>query len=191
MKKVSLRERNRLAAMHLVQGTAVAMFEDHGFDDVTIEAVADQCGVSASTIFRHFGTKENTVLWDDRDSMIEVQILERLRHQTPVQAFRDAVVFGLAERDDRDLFLRRLKLIYREPAIWAAAAQQDRIDRGELARAFAAAGGRGQLELTNEYVAAACLTALDVALDYWQREDGSTALADLVDQAVVAATHLR
>ncbi len=182
--KVSLRRRNRLAAMRLVQTTAVALFEVDGFDSTTIDSVAEECGVSASTIFRHFGTKENIVLWDERDSVVETQIAERLEDQPPVDAFRDAVVVALVERDDLDLFLRRLKLIYAEPAIWAMAAQQDRIDRIELAEAFAFVEGRKDTVLIDELMAGACLVALDVALDRWQRRDGSDDLATLIHDAM-------
>ncbi len=186
----SLRRRNRLATMRLVQETSVTLMEDRGFDTTTIEKIAETSGVSASTIYRLFGTKENVVLWDERDDVIDAELGNRLRHDPPMKAFRDAVVSGLAEREDRGLFLRRLTLVYSAPSIWAAAAHHDRIARGELAAAIAATAGRTQANMTDMIIAAACLAALDVALDEWQAHFGGQQLGDLIDQAIGAIASL-
>lgn len=185
---LSLRQRNRLQAMRLVQTTAVPLFEADGFEATTIEAIAEVCGISPSTIYRHFGTKEGIVLWDERDAVIDGELERRLGTQPPVQAFRDAAIAALGQRDDRELFLRRLKLIYAEPAIWAAAAKQDRIDRAELAEGIAASAGRRAINLIDDTTAAVCLAALDVALDHWQQASESTRLDDLITDAFTAAT---
>lgn len=187
--QLSLRERNRLQAMRLVQATAVGMFEVEGFEQTTIEAVANACGVSPSTIYRHFTTKENVVLWDEHDAIIDGELGERLGQQPAIQAFRDAALVGLADRDDRELFLRRLQLIYAEPAIWAAAADQDRRDRAELAAAIASISGRKQSSLADDAIAAACLIALDIALEHWQRDGGRAQLTELLDESIKAVTN--
>jgi len=186
--KMPLRKRNRLHAMQLVQATAVTMFESKEFEPTTIEAIAEACGISPSTIYRHFDTKENVVLWDERDSIIDEELVHRFGRQTPIDAFRDAAIVALGKRDDHDLFLRRLKLIYAEPAIWAAAAQQDRTDRKQLAAAITSEAGRRKTTLNDESVAAVCLLALDMALDHWQQRDGATSLADLIGESFAAAT---
>ena len=188
--KLSLRQRNRLAAMRLVQTAAVAMFETDGFDATTIESIADASGMSPSTIYRHFGTKEALVLWDERDPVVDTELTQRLGRQPPIQAFKDAVTVALAQRDDLALFLRRLRLIYTEPTIWGAAAQQDRRNRAGLAAAFAATRGREQAILADEVAAATCLAALDIALDQWQQTNGETNLAELIEQAVTTVTSL-
>jgi len=188
--KMSLRERNRISAMRLVQHTAIDMFENQGFENVTIENLAEASGVSASTIYRHFGTKEFIVLWDERDVAIDEQLAARLALQSPIEAFRDAVVIGLAEREDREAFRRRLKLIYTQRSIWGMAAQQDREHRRELADTFAAVAGRELPTMRDEYTAAACLVALDIALDTWQRDDGRDDLAALIHEATTSAKEL-
>lgn len=173
--------------MRLVQASAVALFESDGYDSTTVEAIAEDSGVSASTIYRHFGTKERLVLWDERDQVVDAELLKRLSRQPPVEAFRDAVIVALAERDDIETFLRRLKLIYAEPAIWGAAAQEDQTDRFELAKAFALTDLRRKVTIADEVTAAVCLAALDVALDRWQQSDATTSLSDLINEAVSAA----
>ncbi|MEE9413725.1 MAG: helix-turn-helix domain-containing protein [Acidimicrobiales bacterium] len=188
--KLSLRQRNRVLAMRLVQETAVAMFETDGYDTTTVEAIAESSGVSASTIYRHFGTKERLVLWDERDPVVDAQLSKRLGQQPAVEAFRDAASVALADRDDIGLFLRRLQLIYAEPAIWGAAAQQDQIDSAELAKAFALADRRRKVRISDEVMAAVCLAALDVALNDWQKSGGKSSLSAVIEQAIDSALSL-
>lgn len=180
LEQMSLRERNRVLAMRLAQATAVELFESNGYTTTTVESIAERCGISASTIYRYFGTKEDVVLWDERDPIIDEELNRRLRTQPPMEAFRDAAIAAFAQRDDEGLFLRRLKLIYAEPSIWAAAALAHRIEQGELAAAFAAVAGSEADEVIHDVVAAVCLAALDIAFDHWQRSGGTRSLADLI-----------
>jgi AcrR family transcriptional regulator len=191
VKQMSLRQRNRRQAMRLVQTTAVEMFEADGYHATTVEAIAGACGVSASTIYRHFGTKEHIVLWDERDVVINAELDRRLRTDSPLRAFRDAAIAAFAERDDTTLFLRRLKLTYAEPAIWAEAAQQHRAEQAELAEGLAALAGSKTIGTAHDVTAAACLAALEVALDHWQRDDGTQDLAALIAQTCDQAAALR
>ncbi len=190
LEQLPLRQRNRLATMRLTQATAVMQMEVHGFDNTTIEMVAQISGVSVSTIYRQFRTKENLILWDEQDSAIDAELARRLPREPIVNAFRDAMIATLVDRTDQNLFLRRLKLVYSVPSIWAAAAEQDRIARRDLAAAIAATNGRSQATTTDTVIAATCLAALDVALDSWQDDDGHERLDVLITQALSAAVSL-
>lgn len=183
-----LRQRNRLATMRQTQEAAVALMEAGSFADTTIEGIAQASGVSVSTIYRQFGTKENLILWDEQDSAIDAELANRLPRDSTVAAFRDSIIATLVNRPDQDLFLRRLKLIYSVPSIWSAAAEQDRIARRELAAAIAATSGRSRPTTADTVIAATCLAALDVALDTWQKGDGHDRLDALITEALAAAT---
>ena len=54
--RLGLRERKKAAAIRRIQEVAVAQFEEHGFDAVTIEQIAEHAEVSPSSIYRYFGT---------------------------------------------------------------------------------------------------------------------------------------
>lgn len=183
MATLSLRERKRLSTMRHVQATAIEMFEVDGFDATTVEAVAAAADVSPSTIYRHFGTKEAIVIWDERDRIVDHELGSRLGRQRPVGAFRDAAVVALARRDDLDRFARRLRLMFSEPSIWATAVTQDLRDRSELADAFAMVNGRAEPRLADEVLAGTCLVALDAALERWQQVDCDEDLASLIVEA--------
>ncbi len=179
----SLRRRNRIRAMRDVQAAAIDLFEGQGFDATTIESIARASGVSASTIYRHFGTKEQIVLWDEREHLIDEELGRRLGTATPLEALRDASIVALAERDDEDDFLRCVRLSYAEPAIWAAGARKNPVHRRQLAAGIARSRGRSAADLADECAAAVCLAALDVALDSWQRSDGASDLRDVLVEA--------
>ena len=187
-KALGLRQRNRLTAMRLVQEAAVELFERDGYGTTTIEAIAEASGVSTATIYRHFGNKETIVLWDERDGVITGELEQRLGHQSDLEAFRDAAIVAFDQREDRDLFLRRLKLIYANPPILGVAAQNEARDRVELAAAFAAANGRRSSTVNDEVSAAVALVALDVAFTRWQRTNAKHGLAHTITAAFAAAT---
>lgn len=92
-----LRERKKAATMHHIQETAVALFEEHGLDRVTIEQVAAAADVSASTVYRYFGTKEGLVLHDEYDDQVLVGLAHYLQQGLSPWAAAEAAL-GLVEQ---------------------------------------------------------------------------------------------
>jgi AcrR family transcriptional regulator len=54
----------RADAADLLRASAFELFAVRGFDNVTVEEISAHAGVSPSTFYRRFGTKESVVLWD-------------------------------------------------------------------------------------------------------------------------------
>lgn len=57
-----LRERRHVETKQLLVETAFDLFVEHGFTNVSMEQVARSAGVSRSTLYRRFPTKEDVVL---------------------------------------------------------------------------------------------------------------------------------
>ncbi|WP_220449625.1 TetR/AcrR family transcriptional regulator [Nonomuraea longispora] len=55
---LTLRQRNRLDAIHRIMDAAMDLFDERGYADVTIDEIAAASGVSPRTFYRYFGTKE-------------------------------------------------------------------------------------------------------------------------------------
>ena len=91
--------------MRLTQRKAMELFQARGFDDVTVGEIAAEVGMAASTLYRHFATKESIVLWDEHESAIE-DALERERQvildseevQKKPEEFREKIVEGKLKR---------------------------------------------------------------------------------------------
>ncbi|HWS32172.1 MAG TPA: TetR family transcriptional regulator [Actinoplanes sp.] len=60
--KVSLRERTRQVMRAEVSTIATRLFAEQGCDNTTVEQIAAEAGLSRTTFFRYFGTKEDVVL---------------------------------------------------------------------------------------------------------------------------------
>ena len=181
MVKLTLRQRNRLEAQRRLQVIALSLFEQKGFDEITMQDVAQAGEVSESTLYRYFGTKEALVLWDEFDP--DAEITRRFRFQPPAAAFRDGLIVTFTTQADLPLFLRRVQFIFRTAQIHAAAIEQQFQDRDELAQAFALVRGANTRGLEDDVLAGACMTALDGALNHWQMSDGSENLATLLEKA--------
>src|SRR5258708_29791956 len=58
----TLAERRRAATQLEIARIAVGLITEHGFDGVTIEAIAEAAGISARTFYRYFPVKEDVVV---------------------------------------------------------------------------------------------------------------------------------
>lgn len=176
----TLRERKRLAAMKRVQREAVSRFLADGFGRVTIEEIAGAAEVSAMSVYRWFGTKEALVLWDEFDPPILAEVARQLERHAPVVAVRNAMIAVLDDVYDRerDLALDRARLIFREPALVAAAEQNSRALRAALDAMFTEQAGLDAVGATA--IAAVAVALLTVAIESWQDHDGERPLADLI-----------
>ncbi len=182
----SLRERNKIRAMRELQELALDLFDKSGFDTVTVGDIATAGGVSPSTIYRYFGTKERLVVWDRSDRDITTELRKRLGNQEPVTAVRDSLLAAFGDIADPKALLRRVQFIYTTPQVHTAAIEQELTDQAELAAAFAAVGGRKRPNLEDSVYAGACMAALGAAIEHWQAEDGRRHLPDLIAEAFAA-----
>ncbi len=178
---MSLRQRNRHNAMRLTQRTALPLFIAHGFEAVTVGQIAAEVEMAASTLYRHFETKEAIVLWDEHDAALDEALERELARQAPLAAMRHVFVEELGGRYDADLEfqLQRVSYIYATRAVHAAAVQADLDDRNELT-----AGLEYFLTKANKaaapLLAGAAMLALDIAFDRWQQGQAATPLGVLI-----------
>lgn len=118
-----LRERKRAAMMRRVRLAALDAFEARGFDRVTIDDVAAHAEVSASSIYRAFGTKEGLVLRDEADDDWTGAIADALTVDPPDRP-SSALVRTLATADLATSMpdaARRIRLAIAVPSVRAAA----------------------------------------------------------------------
>nr|WP_223194921.1 TetR/AcrR family transcriptional regulator [Pseudomonas sp. PSB18] len=57
-----LRERQKAERRQAISKAAIELFERQGFQNTTIEQIAGQAGVSAPTVFKYFGNKQEIIL---------------------------------------------------------------------------------------------------------------------------------
>ena len=64
---IGLRERKKIKLRRSVQREALRLFAEQGYEDTTVEQIADAADISTTTFYRYFPTKEDVVLDDDYD----------------------------------------------------------------------------------------------------------------------------
>jgi AcrR family transcriptional regulator len=168
--------------MRRIQEIAVQRFTERGFSAVTVEEIAAEADVAPITIYRRFGTKERLVLWDEFDPPILEEIAKRLASEPPLRAVQGALATLLERTYEREgpMALARTSLIEREPALMAAAAIDSRAFSAAIAQLIAEAGAPAY---EGRVLADVAVAALSSAVSEWQRRQGATPLASLIDQA--------
>ena len=66
----SLRERKKAKTRAAIQEHALRLFMEQGYEQTTVEQIADAAEVSPSTFFRYFPTKEDVVMYDAFDPLM-------------------------------------------------------------------------------------------------------------------------
>lgn len=181
-----LRARKKMAAMRRIQRIAMEQFEEHGFDRVTIEHIAEHAEVSPSSIYRYFGTKEGLVLHDEYDDLILDVFSRLLVDHDPWTAFTVAMrlVGDSHFVADGDLSLRRTRLWYETPSIRAAGFVLLDEVAAQLAPIMHAHDRYGRSAQEYRIVSASLTAALFVCLEQWGVEGGESDLVETVVHAV-------
>ena len=98
---LGLRERKRLRTHRTISETAIALFLQRGYDQVSITEIAAAAEVSRRTLFAYFPSKDDLVLHriaDHQDEAARV-VRERAPGQAPLDALHRHLRSALARRD--------------------------------------------------------------------------------------------
>jgi AcrR family transcriptional regulator len=87
-----LRERKRAMTRQAIQAAAERLFEERGFDRVTVAEIADAANVSVKTLFVYFRSKEDLVF---TDTWLLDLCLDALRRRSPSTSPAEAVTHAL------------------------------------------------------------------------------------------------
>ena len=171
--------------MRGVQRAALDLFEEHGFEAVSVEEVSEASDVSPSTIYRHFGTKERLVLWDESDAAIDAALRRHLGKVPPLAALRCSFVEAYAGLSEEELALQRRRgaLIDATPQVYAAMAGEFAEARIEIQGALRQVYKKKCSELQAEMTARVGLQALVAGFEAWQRQGPKASLAKCIGQA--------
>ncbi len=98
---MGLRERKKMRLRETIAATAIRMFLEAGFDQVSITDIARAAEVSRRTLFAYFPTKEDLVLqrFADHEDEAARTVQARPTGQPPLDALREAQLDALQRRD--------------------------------------------------------------------------------------------
>jgi AcrR family transcriptional regulator len=183
-----LRERKKAATRHALHEAAVRLAIAHGPDRVTVEAIADEAGVSRRTFSNYFANKEEALLYGDHQrirAMVEM-VRARPAAESPWTALTRAAEEFFQQLGDLDpQWVAQGRLVRTQPSLIAAQAQTFAALERELAAEVAErqdpAGVRAQL------TAAVFLAAMRVSLNVWLDQPPGVPLWAVVSEALSEA----
>ncbi|MGV9234614.1 TetR family transcriptional regulator [Streptomyces nigra] len=142
----TLRERKKQRTREALLRTALELFTTRGYEDTTVDDIADAVEVSQRTFFRYFAGKEEAAL--ALQEMAETHFLravrERPAHEPPMEALRRAVLESwdsLSEVVESvapvEVFLRMYQVIESTPVLLAAHLRRSLETEEAIARVLA------------------------------------------------------
>ncbi|GEB45980.1 TetR/AcrR family transcriptional regulator [Microbacterium testaceum] len=169
----TLRERRRIETMALIEAAAADLFEAQGYEQTTVEQIADRAGISMRTFYRHCPSKDGTLVGELADG--PATFIRHLAAHLPGPLL-SAVVEGFAESTAVEPEMRRrlTRIIVQTPALrasWLAAGRQAQDDLVELFRRERPELG----PLAVRGLAAATIASLTMAVESWALGESPTA----------------
>jgi len=192
--QLGLRERTRLAVQQDIAAVALRLFLARGFDEVTVDAIAREAGISPRSFFRYFATKEDVVLGRvvEAGHRVERALAARPGQESAWTALRAALSVLVDEpagsRED-ELALARMSLA--SPSLRARELEK----RTEWERLLVPHLGarlrprpldRKAPDPRAAAIVATTLACLHVATLAWVATDGVSDLVELFDEALGA-----
>lgn len=193
---VGLREQKKLATRERLRRTAVDMFEERGFDNVSVAEIAEAAEVSKMTVFNYFPVKEDLVTGVAKHHIEEPAQVVRTRSpgQTPHEAMLEFFLASLAQREpftglcDLPEVLRLQRLISQTPALMARV--QHYRHESEQLLAEVLVEEESSSEVTARFIAAQILGTQQVLVsENLRRVLGGESADDAYPDAVAYAKH--
>ncbi len=116
-----LRERKKQATRRALAEHALALFAEHGFDAVTVDAIAHAAGVSPRTVFRYVETKDDLLFTDDEEiaAVVGAAVLTRAPGDPLADVRAAATAFAGWASPRREALVARDRVIRATPALRA------------------------------------------------------------------------
>jgi len=180
----SLRERKKERTRKLILETSLDLFEQKGYDNTTVEEIADAADISPRTFFRYFETKLDLVMVDkeldahDGREHHEAEFASWLLDADEGEGLVDTIRKRIVQRFDEQIAadpcnVRRVRLMMGTPSIRAIAQEHFHEHMPELVKAFAEALGVDEDDLQAHLFAAAVGTTMWTIIERWAAEHGS------------------
>ncbi|ROQ82394.1 Fatty acid metabolism regulator protein [Streptomyces sp. ADI92-24] len=183
---MGLRERKKLKTRVAIRQATYRLITEQGYDATTIEQIAEAAEVSPSTVFRYFATKEDIVLTDEYDPVMEAALRSRPADEPPLVSLRlmmaETLTSFIAEEDEE--LRQRTRLMVEVPAIRARMTETMSETAKVLSRVLADRSGRSADDLRVRVFVAAVLGALREVALYWGEHGQEGDLVTMVGEAL-------
>lgn len=184
--RLSLRERKKLKTRIAIRTATYRLITEQGYEATTVEQIAEAAEVSPSTVFRYFPAKEDIVLTDEYDALMEAALRERPVGEPLMESLRLVITQALRHSltHERDETLLRMRLMLEVPAVRARMLESMSVTGRMLCGVVAERTGRRTDELEVRVFAMGVIAALTETAMYWTERGHQDDLIELVDRAL-------
>lgn len=185
MSAAGLRERKKLKTRATIQKEALRLFLSKGYEETTIEDIAEAVEISPSTFFNYFPSKEAVVFQDDLDPLIIAAFNAVPASVNPIAAMRTAMreILGKMSRADNALVRERIALVTSTPELRAAMINEFTQLIDDIAEPIAHRVGRKSTDFAVRNMAGAILGVL-IAAFFAAAEDPQSDLLEEMDRSM-------
>jgi len=183
-----LRERKKQATRSALSEAALRLTVERGLEQVRVEDIAAEAGVSPRTFNNYFSSKEEAIVAAGTDRVARVR--EALRARPAGESLWQAVSHAVTELfpDDGEpdrAWVAKVRLVKAAPALMAEQLKSDAAAERALAQEIAARTGTdAERDLYPRLAAAAVVAAVHVALDYWLDAPATTTLRSTLTRSL-------
>ncbi|MFI0979741.1 TetR/AcrR family transcriptional regulator [Streptomyces sp. NPDC021093] len=179
-----LRERKKIKTRLEIRRAAFRLVSAQGWDATTIEQIAAEAEVSPSTVIRYFPVKEDIVLTDEYDPVMEGALRMRPAEEPLIESLRAVLTAALRHSLDAapEEVLLRTRLMLEVPAVRARMVESVSVTSRMLCRVIAERTGRDAGELEVRIFATGLLAAVLETTLYWAERGQRDDLVGLIDR---------
>ncbi|MEU5957478.1 TetR family transcriptional regulator [Streptomyces sp. NPDC047525] len=184
--QLGLRERKKLKTRIAIREATYRLINEQGYDATTVEQIAEAAEVSPSTVFRYFPTKEDIVLTDEYDPLLEDELRARPADEPIVESLRHVLrrAVGLGFTEEPEVSRLRTRLMIEVPAVRSRMLESMSVTGRMLCRVIAERTGRDPAELEVRVFSMGLIGALTETSAYWAEHGHEDDLGELVDRTL-------
>jgi AcrR family transcriptional regulator len=186
------RARKRDETHQRLYATGMRLFQERGYDHVSVGDIASAAKVSVPTFYAHYQSKEHIVMPMPNQEEID-RVLAAQPTDVPLgERIRNGLLAWLAHYgpEEREQLLERWRIVVSTPGLRNRAAEFERATAGLVSDALKADAHPGSSPVAMDVLVTASLSAYTQILLRWAEADGRQSLDDVAEDILAALRQL-
>jgi AcrR family transcriptional regulator len=186
------RARKRDETHQRLYATAMRLFQEQGYEQVSVGEIAAEARVSVPTFYAHFPSKEHVVMPMPTQDELDRALAAPPTAMPLAERIRGAILAWLAHYgpEERGQLLDRWRIVVATPRLRHRAAEFERATATLVADTLKAEAEPGSSPVAVDVVINASLSAYTQILLHWAEADGKQELESVAEDVLAALRQL-
>jgi AcrR family transcriptional regulator len=186
------RARKRDETHRRIYQTGMRLFQERGFDRVSVGDIASASKVSVPTFYAHFQNKEHIVMQMPTQDEVDAILSAQPTDVPLAERIRSGILAWIAHYgpEERAELLARWRIVVASPTLRNQAATFERATAGLVSDALKADAQPGSSPVAMEVVVTASLSAYTQIILRWAEADGRLSLEEVAEDVLAALRQL-